>query len=481
MRERRNRRIFAALFISFQVILTANGEKKPEWIGEVGATSFPQENNIVVVNEFGANNNGLILSTDAIQEAIDRCAEMGGGKVVFEPGIYLTGAVYVKSNVNLYIGKDVELRGIIDLEEYPVIDTRVAGIMMEWPSAIVNVINQKNAAVTGEGTIHGQGRYYWEQYWKLRTEYTPMGLRWASDYDCKRVRTILVSNSENITLKGLSLKQSGFWTVHVLFSSHITVDGVQIENNIDGRGPSTDGIDIDSSSKILVQNCSIDCNDDNICLKAGRDADGLKVNRPTEYIVIRNCTSYRGSGLLTIGSETSGCIRHVYMEDSKAYGTMHAIRLKSALTRGGGLSDIIVNNISMENVNTPIAITLDWNPSYSYASLEEEMDSIPEHWKKMLAEVDPSVGIPTFKNVVIKNIKATGAYTGINVSGVENSYLENFNLESIDISCAIPGRISYTKDWTLNSVNISCESGRKISCSDNINLVMIDTNMVADK
>jgi polygalacturonase len=125
------------------------------------------------------------------------------------------------------------------------------------------------------------------------------------DYDAKRVRTVVVQNAENISVKELTFKNAGFWTIQLLYSKYLTVDGVVIKNNEDGSGPSTDGIDVDSSDWTLIQNCDIDCNDDNFCLKAGRDWDGLRVNKPTEYVVIRKCIARRGAGLVTLGSETS--------------------------------------------------------------------------------------------------------------------------------------------------------------------------------
>lgn len=466
--------LFRKILIA-QALLVANimfvscREPALAWMNDVGAKSFPDTTSVYVVNDFGANNNGLILSTEAIQQAIDKCAANGGGLVTFEPGVYLTGAVYLKSNVNLHLDKDVELRGVIGLEEYPEIHTRVAGIMMDWPSAIINVLEQENVALTGSGTIHAQGRYHWERYWKMRTEYTPKGLRWASDYDCKRVRTILISDSKHVTVKDMHLKQAGFWTIHILFSSHVTVDGVSINNNIDGHGPSTDGIDIDSSSKILVQNCKIDCNDDNVCLKAGRDADGLRVNIPTEFVVIRNCISYQGGGLVTFGSETSGGIRNVVVDNLEAYGTNTAIRLKSALSRGGGVSDIYISNIKMVDVRIPMEVTLNWNPSYSYASIEDEVEELPEHWIKLLETVEPEDGIPEFRNINLSDITATGAEMGLNVTGIEKSYLENFTFQDIKITCEKAGRVSYTKDWTFKNVEIISEDNGLVR-KENINL-----------
>ncbi|MCH5718344.1 glycosyl hydrolase family 28 protein [Niabella hibiscisoli] len=222
-----------------------------------------------------------------MQKTIDACAKAGGGIVAFKPGIYVTGSIFLKSNVHLRIDQGVLLLGSQNLEDYPEIDTRIAGIEMKWPAALINIIDASNVAVTGKGIVNARGKFCWDKYWAMRKEYEPKGLRWIVDYDAKRVRTFLTQNASDITLKGITFKNAGFWTVQLLYSTRLTVDGIVIRNNEDGHGPSTDGIDVDSSSWVLIENCDIDCNDDDFCLKAGRDWDGLRVNRSTEYVVIR--------------------------------------------------------------------------------------------------------------------------------------------------------------------------------------------------
>lgn len=243
------------------------------------------------------------------------------------------------------IDESVILKGSDNLAHYAEIDTRVAGIEMKWPAALLNVNGANNVAITGKGVINADGKFCWDAYWALRKQYEPKGLRWIVDYDSKRVRTLVIDNSTNITVRGLTMQQAGFWTVHILYSSRVTLDGIVIRNNMGGSGPSNDGIDIDSSTRILVENCDIDCNDDNLCLKAGRDWDGLRVNKPMEYVLIRNCISRKGWGLITFGSETSGSIRHVVAHNLKAAGTQAGLRFKSAKTRGGTVEDILLKDI----------------------------------------------------------------------------------------------------------------------------------------
>src|SRR6185503_12825836 len=146
------------------------------------------------------------------------------------------------------------------------IQTRIAGIETSWPSSSITFMNLKNAPPTWKCIDNARGKFCWDKYWNMRKEYDKKGLRWVVDYDAKRVRTVLTQNAENITIKDLTFKNAGFWTVQLLYSAYLTVSGVVIKNNEDGSGPSTDGIDVDSSTWTLIENCDIDCNDDNFCL-----------------------------------------------------------------------------------------------------------------------------------------------------------------------------------------------------------------------
>src|SRR5690606_9999212 len=150
----------------------------------------------------------------------------------------------------------------------------------------------------------------------------------------------------------------------------------------EGFGPSTDGVNMDSSSDVIVQNCDIDCNDDNITLKSGRDSDGLAVGLPTENIIIRNNIARRGMGMFTIGSETSGGVRNVEVYGNKAIGTTFGLRFKSARNRGGVIEAINIHDNEMENVRRPIRFELNWFPAYSYGDVLKNPDEHPPHWQK---------------------------------------------------------------------------------------------------
>ena len=442
------------------------------WINQAGAKQFPG-NKTFSVNDYDAVEDGKFFCGEAIQKAIDACHQSGGGTVTFEPGFYLTGALFVKSGVNLCIGKDVTLIATQDSAAYPDIQTRIAGIEMKWPAAVINIIDQQNAAVCGEGTIDCKGEIWWDKYWTMRKDYEQRRLRWIVDYDCKRVRGMLVSNSSDVTLKGFTLMRSGFWGVQILFSHNCTVDGITVNNNVDGKhGPSTDGIDIDSSEKIIIENCLVDCNDDNICLKAGRDADGMRVNRPTEYVVIRNCKSLKGAGLITCGSETSGGIRNIVGYNLKANGTSNLLRIKSALNRGGVVEKIYVTDVVADSVRTVLAVDLNWNPSYSYSTLPEEFEGkeIPPHWNTMLTRVEPEEkGYPHFRNIFLSNVKSTNTGTLISASGWNECLkIENIKVNNVIADAQKGGQIKLSDNFHLQNILLTTKN--KIVFENNTNL-----------
>lgn len=414
-------------------------------------------------NDFGAKGDGITVNTRAIQSAIDKAAE-SGGTVVFNPGVYLTGALFLKSGMRLEVDEGVTIRGVQDLSAYPEMPTRVAGIEMVWPAALINVYQQSGVGISGKGVIDGDGKVWWDRYWRLRKEYDSKGLRWAADYDSKRVRLIQFYQSSGIHLQGLRLERSGFWTVHLCYSRKIHVDGITIRNNIDGHGPSTDGIDIDSSSDVLVEHCDIDCNDDALCLKAGRDADGLRVNRPTENVVIRNCTIRGGAAGVTAGSETSGGIRNVKVSGLHVLAKVpHGVYFKSAKTRGGTVSNIDIADLRLEGVAVPIGVTMNWNPSYSYAQLPSGMTKVPDYWKVLTAPVPPEKGLPHFRDVRISSLWATGAKRAIEVNGYSEDPIQNFRLDRLNIHAKTAGRIADAENWTFSHTEIKAEDGSVVS------------------
>ncbi|MCW3786579.1 glycoside hydrolase family 28 protein [Plebeiibacterium sediminum] len=473
-----NRNIFFLLALWSFVFVTSFAQKKsfePDltsctWIKDVGARTMPSSRGLDYnPSDFGAVGDGITMCTEFIQDAIDQCAKNGGGVVRFNTGIYLTGSIFLKSNVILDIPKGVRIIGSQDIKDYPEIPGRVAGIEMEWPAALINIIDQQNVAITGEGVVDGDGKVFWDKYRAMRKEYDPKGLRWVVDYDCKRPRGIIIENSKDVTLQDFVLYRPGFWSVHILYSEYITVEGMTINNNIEARGPSTDGIDIDSSERILVQNCYINCNDDNFCLKAGRDADGLRVNKPCQYIVIRDCVAGHGDGLFTCGSETSGGIKNVLIYNMQGLGTKYGLRFKSTSQRGGTIENIYIYNVKMDGVRDPFVVNLNWHPTYSNSLLPDGYvyEELPVHWKKLLEKVDPKDGLPKFKNIHFENVEAINAKTCIKVTGLEESTIDQFRFKDVSFTGENAGKISYAKDWSFENFKVTGTKESKVEMDNN--------------
>jgi polygalacturonase len=419
------------------------------------------------VKSFGAKGDGATLDTAAIQKAIDAAAKVQG-TVVVPPGAYRTGAIFLKSGIEFRIEKGATLLGSQNIADYPMMPTRVAGIEMTWPAALVNVYEQSHVHIDGPGTVDGDGKKWYDLYWKMRREeYEPKGIRWAADYDCRRPRLIQVYNSSDVAIQGLSLRRPGFWTVHICYSRSVTVDGLDIRNNTDGKGPSTDGIDIDSSSAVTVTHCSIECNDDAICLKAGRDADGLRVNRPTRDVTIRDNTVVAGAAGVTIGSETSGGIRDVLVDGLRVLaGAPNGILFKSASTRGGTIENITIRNVEMTGVATPVSVSLNWNPSYSYAKIPDGMTGYPDYWKVLTEPVPSKKGVPHFRDVSVSGVKATGAQRAFQVASHPDAPLLRFRFEDVEIEAKSGGSISGAEDWKCSGIKLKIVDGSRVLVKD---------------
>ncbi|MEZ3501300.1 glycoside hydrolase family 28 protein [Pantoea sp. KPR_PJ] len=355
------------------------------------------------VTDFDAVPDGATLSTRAIQRAIDSAS--AGDTVLIPAGRFLTGSLFLKSNLTLELADDAVLLGSQHLADYPRIPTRVAGIDMVWPAAILNVNHCHNVTVCGRGTIEGQGAVWWHKFWGddensgMLADYSQRGLRWVVDYDCERPRNLVVYESASVTLDSFTSRESGFWNIHLCYSKRVVLQGLRVQNS---AGPSTDGIDIDSSQQVRVEGCTVSCNDDNICVKAGRGAEAQRLAKSARNIVIRHCTLLKGSGI-TLGSETSGGIENVLIEHNRFSGTGVGFRIKSARNRGGWIRHITVRHLTLEDVCYPFMMQLNWFPQYSYSEQSVGREQ-PPHWQKLAEGVDGEAGLTQVDNIRISHI-----------------------------------------------------------------------------
>lgn len=417
----------------------------------------------------GADPTAQRLSTSAIQLAINSAQQ--NDVIVIPQGRFLTGALFLKSGVSLHLNAGAQLVGSQDLADYPLINTRVAGIDMRWPAGIINIIDCENVSITGTGTIDGQGVIWWQRFWGddersgMVGDYSARGLRWVVDYDCQRPRNILVFESQSILLRDFTSRESGFWNMHLCYSRHIAVEGVQISNS---AGPSTDGIDIDSCEQVRVERCIVSCNDDNICIKSGRGREAAQKARTARDIVIRGCTLNKGSGI-TLGSETSGGIERVLIEDNAFNGTGVGFRIKSARNRGGFIRDITVQNLRLMDVRFPVLIQLNWFPQYSYGD-QSNLSDKPEHWRKLADGVECEAGLTAVSGLTIKNMTAHRSDNkyfsrAFFIEGYPERPVIGLTLEGIFIDASEFGKISGVDGLRFQNVQVTAVENTQ-DCND---------------
>ena len=265
----------------------------------------------VLASEAGAVADGKTLNTQAIQKAIDQLAGSGGGTLVVPAGRFLSGAVFLKPGVNLHLEKDGVLLGSTNIDDYPAGPTRIEGHTEVWRPALLNAEKCDGLQITGEGTIQGGGKPYWDAFWS-RLKADPK----TKNLDVHRPRNVFIRDSNDVVVRGISLRESGFWNLHLYRCQNVMIENVDIRTP--PGSPSTDGIDIDSCRDVTVRGCYISVDDDNIALKGtkGPRADQDKESPPVERIHVVDCTFAHGHGVVTLGSEATH-VKGVLVENCK--------------------------------------------------------------------------------------------------------------------------------------------------------------------
>lgn len=347
----------------------------PGILAGIKAPTFPARD--FPVTAFGAKPDGLTDATDAFRRAIAECAQKGGGRVVVPAGDYLTGPIHLRSGVNLHIQKGATLRFSTDAARYlPVVKTRFEGVEVMNFSPLIYAHGQQNIAITGEGVLDGQASE--ENWWKWKGSSSAAGpetqradrerlFRQAEEgvpvperlYGAgHRLRPTFIEpyESRNILIEGVTIRNAPFWVIHPTLSSNVTIRGVTVISH----GPNSDGADPESSTDVLIENSTFDTGDDCIAIKSGRNADGRRVNRPSERIVIRNSTMRAGHGGVTVGSEVSGSVRDVFVENvvMSSPDLERGLRLKTNAVRGGVIENVFVRDVQIGEVGSAIDIDL---------------------------------------------------------------------------------------------------------------------------
>lgn len=440
-----------ALFSQCSIIQsnqTAFSTPKVPTVNEVGALRMPEEIAPVTapfnmpqfkrptfpnrsINILEKNAKQGVIVTKEIQTAIDDLTKQGGGTVIVPPGKWNTGRISLKNNVNLHLEQGAELHFSGEVEDYrPAVFTRNEGVEVMSLGACIYANGQENIAITGKGKLVGPPKDS-----PVRTRFMnvdvienvvphdkPVSERVYEGYNNEFIflpMFISPINCKNVFIEGISLENTPFWNIVPVYCDGVIIRGVTVNSVGIPRG---DGIDIESSRNVLIEYCTLSCGDDCFTMKAGRGEDGMRVNKPTENVVVRFCLAKEGHGGITVGSETAGMIRNLYVHDSVFDDTGVGIRFKTRRPRGGGGEYIYYERIRMSLRDDAFR----WDMLGSKMYVGELATRLPAREVNRLT--------PSFKNIYAKDFVIEKAKTFIRIDGIPESPLTNFTLENADVT-----------------------------------------------
>lgn len=410
------------------------------------------------ITAFGAVGDSVTKSTEAINSAIIAANEAGGGKVLVPEGIFLTGAIHLKSNVNLHLAEGAVLLFSRDPEDYlPLVFTRWEGVELMNYSPFIYAYEQENIAITGKGLLNGNATsehwWHWKGAWSRRTwEITPQNQAESRAMLFRMAETgVLVEDRvfgpghflrpnfvqfykcRNILIDGITIINSPMWIIHPVLSENITISNVTVRSH----GPNNDGTNPESSRNILIQDSYFDTGDDCIAIKAGRNADGRRINVPSENIIVRRTTMRDGHGAVVMGSEMTGGVRNVFVEDCimDSPRLQRIIRVKTNSIRGGTIENINVRNINVGTVARAILY----------------VDFVYE-------EGDAGEFTPALRNVTLENITSQSSTRAVFIEALERSPVTGLTIRNSHFNgVAEENYINYVEDLVLENVTINGE------------------------
>lgn len=461
-------------------------EQLPFPMPEVIAPVIPD--NQVNIKDFGGVGDGITLNTDAFAKAIDALVKKGGGKLVVPQGVWHTGPIVLKSHINLHLNAGAVILFAADETLYPLIDTSFEGLDTRRCQSPLSANGATDIAITGKGVIDGNGQYWrpvkkakvteahWKSllaipgsqemkpgYWVPSAGYAkgeqganmnvPNAKTEAEWNAIKRfVRPVMVSlvKCKNIHLKGVIFQNSPAWNLHPLMCENVIIEDVLVRNP--SYAQNGDALDLESCKNALIINSRFDAGDDGICIKSGKDADGRRRGIPCENVVVKGCTVFAGHGGFVVGSEMSGGVKNILVDQCQFLGTDVGLRFKSTRGRGGIVENIYIKNISMTDIKTD-AIT--FNMYYGGKSVAEMLadGDNPDNVTKMPVTEET----PIFRHIDIKNIICNGAGRAMEFNGLPEMPIDDISLKDITILAKKDAVFTNCKNIKKKSVNITIQ------------------------
>lgn len=426
------------------------------------------ENKEYSITSFGAQNNSGYNNQQAIQQAIDKCHLNGGGIVIIPKGVWETSYIVLKSNVNLHLEEGSVLSFYDDLELYntPTF-TRWEGIECMNYHPLIYANNAHDIALTGKGKIKGNGESLWELkkvqhqtldklYSQVLNNVPPLERNCLEYEEGSYLRPSLIQfvNSKNILVDEIEIGSGPMWTLHFVYCENVIAQNIDIIT----EGTNNDGIVLDSSKKILIDNCFFSTGDDCIVIKSGLNEDGWRVDKPSERIIIKNCETKHGHGGVVIGSEMSGGVKNIYAHDCDFSNTERGLRIKSMKGRGGYVKDIWFENIRMDSIRRE-AIKI--NMKYGASSIAPRNDKVP-----------------IYSNINIKDIKSSNSKICINIIGLEEQKIDSLTFTNLIMHGEKGIVISDVDNSTFNNIDIEVDDNKPIQISDCRNIIFNDLRYV---
>lgn len=451
----------------------------------------------VKITDFGAVGDGVTLNTDAFAKAIEQVHAKGGGRVIVPRGIFLTGPIVIKSNVNLFLEKNSMILFSSDFNLYPIVDASFEGLNTKRCQSPISAHGAENIAITGYGVIDGSGDAWrptkreklTDRHWRelvnsggvtdslqkiwypsessLRgqafcvDQNVPVGLvtdeEWESIRDFLRPVLLNFVSCKNILLEGVTFQNSPAWNLHPLMSENIIINRITVRNP--WYSQNGDGIDIESCKNTLIVNSSFDVGDDAICMKSGKNEDGRARAIPTENVIVSNCVVYHGHGGFVVGSEMSGDVRNISVKHCSFIGTDVGLRFKSNRGRGGVVENIWISHINMINIPTdPLTFNLYYGGKSAIEAIEAGDDPSAE-----AAKVPPvTIETPAFRNIFISGIVSNGSNRPMHFNGLPEMKVENVVVENSVFNARNGAEISRAKGVTISNVVLDVENGEAL-------------------
>ena len=369
----------------------------------------------LVVTDFGAVAGGAELNTAAIQRAIDAVEAQGGGTVVIPAGIFRSGSIFLKKGVALQLAEGAVLKGSENIEDYPKQPTRIEGHFEAWRMALVNAQGLERLRISGPGRLDGSGPVFWDAFWKRRKA-NPK----CTNLEVERPRLLFCDRCTDVRIEGIALEDSGFWNLHLYHCRDVVLADLRITlpSAVEGRhGPSTDGIDIDSSQNITIRRCYISVNDDDIALKGskGPRADQDADSPPVENILVEDCEIGDGNGLITCGSEAT-IVRHVVARRCVMSGRATVLTLKLRPDTPQHYEDITIDGVRLAGVGRVLNVA---------------------PWMQFFDLQGQPAPARTVENVTLRNIQGSYRTLGT-LRGNPGDTLRNITLENCDLQLTDP-------------------------------------------